>query len=129
MSEVVRLRPAPKKDATAAERMRRYRKKAKGVTQAVTVKRQKAPSGRHLSSTVTVPTVTQAVTPTVTVEPLRPSLIELRREVWQWVRLHREVGSVEAINRRQRIKDRIAQLSFLSVAVGFFVLIAVAAVR
>src|SRR5437899_2441107 len=88
-SRVVRLRPGSK-DRTAAERMQRYRnRKKKTVTQTVTVERRKAPSRRSLSSTVTEPTVTQAVTPAVTVQPSPVDLIALRRSIAEWARLHR----------------------------------------
>jgi len=123
MSEVVRLRPAPKKDSTAAERMRRYRKKAKGVTQAVTAKRQKARSRRRLSSTVTASSVTQAVTPTVTVQPPPVDLIALRRSIADWAKLHNEIDRLKA--GREPYNPRMA---FFVLGVAFFALLGFAAV-
>jgi hypothetical protein len=62
------------------------------------------------------------------IQRVHVDLPALKRDIAEWVRLHRVVDGMEAVDRRQRIKDRVAQLSFLSVAVVFFALLAIAAV-
>jgi hypothetical protein len=53
----------------------------------------------------------------------------LKRDIAKWVAFHHAVDRSQAFERRQRIKDRIAQLSFLALAVAFYVLIAAAALH
>jgi hypothetical protein len=56
-------------------------------------------------------------------------LIALRRDIARWVELHHAVDRSPVVERRQRIKDRIAQLTALALAIGFLVLLALAAIN
>jgi len=81
-----------------------------------------------LSSTVTVPAVTQAVTPSVTVERVPVDLVALRREIAEWTECHLKIERMKVIERHNHISWQFSRLGFLVVGMAFFVLLAVAAV-
>jgi hypothetical protein len=58
-------------------------------------------------------------------------LVQLRREIAEWARLHRQVERIKVRQRRNQRRDHISgeicRFTFLGIGVGFFVLLAFSA--
>jgi hypothetical protein len=100
----------PLRPLTQAERARKYRSR----------KRK-----RHRK------TVTRHVTKSVTREPV--NLVQLRRDIADWIALHHKVTLLKKQQphdeRRMRVSDQVCRVTCLTIGVGFFALIAVAALN
>jgi len=56
-------------------------------------------------------------------------LVALKRDIAQWVGLHREVERLKRRQWRSRVSDQLCRFGFLIVGVAFFVVLAYAAVN
>jgi hypothetical protein len=120
--------PLLRRPLSGAERTRqcRARKKLKELARDAKRAAKKKPATRDAKPTVTLHVTTAAPLPPRDA-PQPVDLIALRRDIWAWVRAHQEVDGRPAVERRQRLRDRVAQMSFLTVAVAFYVFLAYAA--
>src|SRR5262245_19871135 len=99
---------------TEAERSSRYRARKALKKLAKPSRGGKKRVTKAVTESVT-PAVTAPVT-TVTKVPSRDAvdLVQLKRDIQAWTKLHQEVENGPAVARRRRIRERVAQLSFLT---------------
>jgi len=111
---------------TNAERQQRYRDRVKR-DRADAVTRALVPSRADFVTPATV-AAPQAI-PAMVSEAAPVDLEALHRDIMEWIKLQATVNNAEAQDRKIRRRDRIAQLTLLIIAVGFYALIAYSAIN